>query len=233
MTTDAKINQLLGSGAMRDLGWPQDKARQNARRFLARWERQQEGMGVTMSPVSYLDLQEMSHVKAQIAIARATQRDPETFTVIPTAANHHLIQDDRGVTLGYRYRVPMPLLTGLATSTANLPATKMTDSVRGRFRNRHYAVWRDSAKLPYLNTEFKRDLPASQVWLDDNRALFDYLSNGLRMIHPPTYARLSGAKSLLEEQMGLTPLGGVWYGVAINQELQGTGGRLTRDGRTE
>jgi len=85
----------------------------------------------------------------------------------------------------------------------------------------HYAIWREYAQEPFLSSEYKKDLPASAEWCKENAGLFKFLSNGLWMISPHTYARYGGARQYLGE-VGLEPLCGIWYGVAVNQTIMGS-----------
>ncbi|KAI9776765.1 MAG: hypothetical protein M1816_005091 [Peltula sp. TS41687] len=221
---DSAITQLLDSGAMADLGWPQAQARQNTKRFLQRWLKQQEGMTTTVSTVSYVELKELaSSASHKKVIEELIATDSSKFTHLESTPTHSRIVDTRDVVLGYRYRVPKNLLGQLVESTSRVPHRQVQNTVRGSFINRHYAVWRDYAMVPFLSAEYRQDLPASLQWLEANRGLFTYLSNGLRMISPMNYARYAGTKPVLEK-LDLEPLCGVWYGAAINQETRGASG---------
>ena len=211
---------------MRALAWPHHKARQNATRLVRRWRKQQEGITTTRSPVDYVELKRHSTCARKAHLAAATRPDPATFTIIPSSdgpATHHQILDSRGYVLGYRQPIPADLLQRLRDSTADLPHVRPTNTVRGQFTHRHYAVWRDYAAVPFQSSEYRRDGAQAVDWVEQNTPLFEYLSNGLRMINPQSYARIVGAAPHLRRQ-GLEPLCGAWYGVAINQAATGSTG---------
>jgi hypothetical protein len=211
------VQNLLNSGAMDDLCWPADRARKNAKNFLQRWWKAQKDMTWTLSTVTYIELKEVLK-KGHIDAAKIG--DPDTFMVIASGEEHHAIVDERGVILGYRYRIPEDLITTLTESSLKLPPTGMDAGVRGQYPTRHYAVWREYALEPFFSSEYQKDLPASAEWCKENVGLFKFLSNGLRMISPQTYARYGGARRHLEEA-GLEPLCGIWFGVAVNQGVTG------------
>jgi hypothetical protein len=61
----------------------------------------------------------------------------------------------------------------------------------------------------YESSEYKKQLPASKEWYEKNGKLFEYLSDGLRMISPMTYVRYRGARPYLQAHRNLKPLCGI------------------------
>lgn len=59
--------------------------------------------------------------KHQAVIEQVTATDSTQFTQVKSSPNPHAILDTRGVTLGYRYRIPEDLLKTLVKSTGQLP----------------------------------------------------------------------------------------------------------------
>jgi hypothetical protein len=94
---------------------------------------------------------------------------------------------------------------------------------RGLFPHRHYAAWGDFAKDVYHSKEYRDDFPHSQNWLDANRALWDYLSNLLRLVRPEMWKTANNFKFLKEKH-----LAGAWSGMAINQDTK-DGGDVHQD----
>jgi hypothetical protein len=214
------MQNLLNLGAICDFSWPVDKATKNTKNLVRCWWKAQEGMKQTLSPVTYIQLKVELKKRHVDVLDAAKVGDPNAFTVVAVGEEHHAIVDERGVILGYRYRIPGDLLTTLTESSLKLPCTGVDAGVRGQFPTRHYTVWREYALEPFLSSEYQRDLPASAEWCKENAGLFKFLSNGLRMISPETYARYGGVRRHLEEA-GLEPLCGIWFGVAVNQGVTG------------
>jgi hypothetical protein len=217
------LKELLNCGAIRDFNWPSNRARKNTKNLLQQWWKMQKGMEFSLSPVTYGELKERFKGRHATVIDAVQQGDPASFQVIRSDDCHHAIVDETGVILGYRYRIPAELLQALIDSTSELPARNIAAGVRGQFPTRHYVVWRDYAKEPFLSAEYRRDLPESEKWRQTNKSLFKYLSNGLRMISPDTYARYIGVTDDLDK-IELEAIAGAWFGVAINQGATGTTG---------
>jgi hypothetical protein len=88
--------------------------------------------------------------------------DINTFMVIKSHENHHMIIDEHGVTLGYCYHIKPNLLKILEEMTANLPHTGVNAGKRGNCLIRHYIVWYDYSKEPYESANYQKELPASK-----------------------------------------------------------------------
>ena len=78
------------------------------------------------SPVTYVELKE-EKVGRQKDIMEAAQeeRNVNMFTVIQSYENHHVIIDQYGEILGYRYCIKPKLLKTLREMTAALPPAKV------------------------------------------------------------------------------------------------------------
>ena len=179
----------------------------------------------TRSPVTYVELKEEKVGRRKDVVEAAQEeRDVNTFTVIQSHENHHAIIDQHGEILGYWYHIKRELLKILRETTAALPPAKVNAGNRGDYPTRHYSVWHDYKAIPYASAEYRRELLASKEWCNKNKKLFDYLSEGLRMISPMTYIRYKGAAPYLKARHNLEPLCGVWFRVAINQVVTGSTG---------
>ena len=212
-----QVQLLINSGTMSDKGWPVDKIIHETQHYLKIWKKLQTNIQYTLSPISYIELKKSVKGNRKDVLAAAKEGDVNNFTVIQTHPDHHAIIDEQGEVLGYRYRIKSDFLKTLAESTSNLPSSKMKAGVRGKYPTRHYTVWRDYSMIPRESSEYIKDLPESKEWCEQNSNLFKYLSEGLRMISPRTYARYGGTKSYLQSRMKLKPLCRIWFGAAINQ----------------
>jgi hypothetical protein len=210
---------LMDCEAMKDKNWPAGEVKHRTKQFLKLWQHKQKGMVRTISPVTYVQLKEDRKGRQKEVLEAAKEGDINTFTVIKSHENHHAIIDERGVILGYRYRIHPEQLKTLEETTADLPHTGVNARNRGNYPTRHYTIWRDYSKVPFESAEYRKDLPASKEWCDKNGKLFEYLSDGLRMISPMTYVRYRGAQPYLQALHNLQPLCGIWFGVAINEAV--------------
>ena len=92
----------------------------------------------------------------------AKEGDINTFMVIKSDENHHVIIDERSMTLGYYYRIKSNLLKILEETTVDLPYIGVNTSKRGNYPTLHYTVWRDYSKEPYESVDYRKELPASK-----------------------------------------------------------------------
>jgi len=74
---------------------------------------------------------------------------------------------------------------------------------------------------PHMSMQYKKDLPASQQWLDANQPYFSHMSNILHLLDPQIYVRYTSINRFLPE--GLRPTCGVWYACAIMRDMMGKG----------
>jgi|HubBroStandDraft_2_1064218.scaffolds.fasta_scaffold69967_2 hypothetical protein len=217
-----RLSLLIDCGAMNDKNWLEEEVKNRTKKVLKLWQHKQKGMVYTTSQVTYVQLKEDRKGRQKEVLEGAKEGDINTFTVIKSHEKHHAIIDERGVILGYRYRIKPELLKTLEETTADLPHTGVNAGKRGNYPTRHYTVWRDYSKEPYESADYRKELPASKEWCDKNRELFEYLSDGLRMISPMTYVRYGGARPYLQARHNLQPLCGIWFGVAINEQVTGS-----------
>ena len=70
----------------------------------------------------------------------AKEEDINMFIVIKSNEKHHAINDERGVTLGYRYCVKPELLETLKETTMDLPYMGINAGKRGNYPTCHYTV---------------------------------------------------------------------------------------------
>jgi hypothetical protein len=90
------------------------------------------------------------------------ERDINIFTVINFYDNHHVIIDECGKILGYRYRIKLEYLQILKEMIVALPPVKVNAGNRGDYPTCHYSVWRDYSPIPYANADYQRELLASK-----------------------------------------------------------------------
>jgi hypothetical protein len=68
-----------------------------------------------------------------------------------------------------------------------------------------------------MSSEYRKQLPHSEAFLQANAALLKYVSNQLRLLSPELYNRYTSIdKHLTGDQRRL---GGAWHGVAINRQI--------------
>jgi hypothetical protein len=98
--------------------------------------------------------------------------DSEVFNYfIPSEQGPTLILDGHGKQLGFRCSIPLDLVEGLEDTAPVLPPRKAEDSKLGKFVKRHYAVWGDCMGHIQPSSEYTKELPHSQAWLDANKTL--------------------------------------------------------------
>jgi hypothetical protein len=139
----------------------------------------------------------------------AKEGDINTFMMIKSDENHHVIIDKYSVTLGYRYHIKPNLLKTLEEMTLDLPRIGVNAGKRGNYPTCHYTVWRNYSKKLYESADYRKELPASKEWCDKNSKIFEYLCNGLWMISLITYMRYRGARPYLQTYHNLQLLCGI------------------------
>ena len=211
---DALLDQYLATTAFDDLSVTGSSRRSEVRRRLIRFLRGRTQLDTFQSPITYSTLK--ANFKHQIK-PTGNSALLSTFTRKPSTPYPLQIQDSQGNLLGYRFRVPEEFIQTLNDSQQQLPAIPPIHTVRGDFQVRHYAIWADSAKSPFMSAEYRRQLPHSQQWLDDNNRLFQRLSDDLRFIEPKMFVKFRSVLPLLPPQV--EPLCGIWHGCAINSGL--------------
>jgi len=142
------------------------------------------------------------------------------------------IRDDKGVILGYRFKIPPDLLATLNASSKTLDACGMRSRgggsgyplARGTHQSRNYCVWADYGKKYFESSDLLWDGEQGREWLRANKELFNYCSNQLRFLCPEQYVRMTGkvVKDMANGKRSadggkMRPLCGAWHGVSLNQ----------------
>lgn len=192
------------------------------KRILHRWEISQSTLQTTISSVNYTDLKYAARHKALLSYDNS---QITSFKSIPSVNNHHQVLDHHNNILVYRFRLPAPLVTTLTDCYSLLPQRSTPPTVRGDYTHDHYALWADYSKKIYYSSEYTRDLPSSQQFLNTNEPLFNYLSDNLRLISPHMYLKLTSLEPFLPAH--LNRLGGAWSGVAVNRGYRAGTSSLT------
>jgi hypothetical protein len=151
---DRRLSLLIDCGAMKDKDWPDKGVKKRTKCFLKLWEKMQKGMTYTTSPISYMQLKEDRKGIREEVLEAAKQWDIDTFTVIKSHENYHMIIDEQCEILGYRYRIKPELLKTLEETTAALSHTEVNASNRGNYTTRHYTVWCDYSKELFESAEY-------------------------------------------------------------------------------
>lgn len=214
--TSQRLDHLIQSGAFKDHHFSR-KPRHGIQRYLNMWEKRNEHLQIMTSNVSYLDLKQL---KKSRNLPYQNDDNLASYPVIPsTVFDHpHALKDHHGMILAYRFRVPTEHITTLEESQPLLPARPILPNARGNFLHRHYAIWADYSKTILQSSEYRRDHPQSQQWLQTNQPLFKYLSNTLRMLDPEMYVKFTSVDRYLPPDF--QRMAGAWHGVAINENMQ-------------
>jgi hypothetical protein len=215
--TNTRLDHLIQSGAFNDCTFSRGM-RHGVKRILSRWTTSQEGLQVFNSRVGYNDLKLARKSKT---LPNYDPANISQFTYVPSPANHshHCIKDHNGNILAYRFPYPDTYLDTLIASLSILPhpTSLLLNNTRGTFQSRLYALWADYSPTIFQSSDYRRDHPYSQQFLDTNKPLFQYLSNNLRVLDPEMYCKFTGIDSYLPH--GLSRMAGAWHGVAINQNM--------------
>ena len=122
----------------------------------------QRDIAYMKSLVTYVQLKKERKEEWKNVLEAAKQGDINTFTIIKSYENHHTIIDEHGEILGYRYQIKPDLLEKLAKTTGDLPHKGVNAGIRGNYPTRHYAVWHDYTKVPYVTSEYRKALLAKE-----------------------------------------------------------------------
>ena len=85
------------------------------------------------------------------------------------------VKDKNVVLLAFRIQVPAEFMNTLNHSNADLPHGASSPGRRGQHVSRHYALWADFSRHPYMSGELLRDGEKVNQWLEGNAPLFKYL----------------------------------------------------------
>ena len=199
------------------------------------WEGERAGLLHIRSPILFETLLERTSRQPKgifplIAEERAAMNN---FAYYPSSLGPLQIRDNKGVILGYRFKIPLDLLTTLNTSSKTLGTCGTRSSggsgdplARGTHESRIYSVWADYGKKYVESSELLRDGENGREWLRENQELFEYCSNQLRFLCPEQYVKMKGkvVKEMGKEKSAdgrrkLKPLCGAWHGVGLNQGI--------------
>ncbi|KAI9789594.1 MAG: hypothetical protein M1816_005903 [Peltula sp. TS41687] len=208
------LEQYLNTTAFDDLSVQGSSKTAEVRRRLIRFLQICTQLEIYTAPVIY------STLKANFKQKIKPSGNPalvSTFTCKPSSPNPLEIRDTQGNLLGYRFRVPEAFINTLNTTQQILPKIKPIHTIIGDFKVRHYAMWADSTKSPFVSSEYRQQLPYSKQWLDSKSKLFNRLSDDLRLIESKMFVKFRSVIPLLPP--GVEPLCGLWYGCAINSGL--------------
>ena len=98
------------------------------------------------------------------------------FNFIPVQHSKVVVKDQNGVILAFQIEVPPTLMNILQATDRILPQQVGTSTKRGEYSTRHYALWSDYSRNPYMSKELLDDGKHAQKWLRSNANLFQYLS---------------------------------------------------------
>jgi hypothetical protein len=152
---ERRVSLLIDSGTMDDKNWLKDEVKNRTKQYVKLWQKISKGITYTKSWISYEELKEdRKGVQKDILEKAKEGRDVNTFKVIKSGEDHHVIIDEHGEILDYRYRIKRDLLQKLEETTAALPPTRVIAGNRGVYPTRHYLVWHDYSKIPYESSEY-------------------------------------------------------------------------------
>ncbi|KAI9765375.1 MAG: hypothetical protein M1840_007455 [Geoglossum simile] len=143
----------------------------------------------------------------------ALNSDWKTFSSYRSDGNHLRIEDKHGHLLAYCLPIPIQYTETLAATADLIPISKSKEHMRGQTSEKYWGLWRKYKMEPYMSLEYKKDLPASQQWLDANQPYFKHMSNILRILDPQMYVRYTSINRFLPED--LRPSYGIWYACGI------------------
>jgi len=169
--------------------------------LFEKWKSERAGYLRVLSPILFETLLERSRQPKGIYPLVEQQAAVQSFAYYPSSLGILQIQDSRGVVLGYRFKIPLPLLATLNNPSKTL-GSRGTGAMgsglgrdllaRGQHECRHYAVWADYNKKYVESKELLRDGEKGREWLRANQELFDYCSDQLRFLCPEQYVRMTG-----------------------------------------
>jgi hypothetical protein len=116
---EKRLSLFMDSGIMDNKNWKKEEVKHQRKQCIKLWEKMQEGMTYTRSPVTYVELKEEKVGRRKDVVEAAQEeRNINTFMVIQSHENHYAIIDQHSEILGYRYRIKPELLKTLREMTA-------------------------------------------------------------------------------------------------------------------
>ena len=185
---------------------------------LYTWNKEQQEMEVVRVPYLFSELWKQSRRKFRDGDQEKTsQPDWHTFPVYPSSNSHLRIEDKHGQLLIYRLRIPQEFTDTLTNTEHLIPKGSMEKHIRGNTSQRYWGLWKKYVREPRMTSDYFKDLPFSQQWLDANQPYFQYMTNVLRLLEPKMYTRYASITQFLPEN--LKPLCGAWYACGILQGM--------------
>ncbi|ELR04729.1 hypothetical protein VC83_00694 [Pseudogymnoascus destructans] len=212
---ESRLNHLLQTGAFRDAKLPLGQSRrQFAHRALKRWYKFNEGCDIITAERTWRQL------KADMKGYDLPAPDPKalvSYHSIPSTPQTHLVLDPHGRILAYKFRVPLNLIATLASSSEQLPPKSVQCQRRGHFECSHFALWADSSPDLMMSSEYQKQLPHSEAFLQANDKLYRWLGHQLRLLSPELYCLYSR----VDRHLGPSQhrLGGAWHGTVVNRQI--------------
>ena len=146
-----------------------------------------------------------------------SQQDWHDFPAYESSNKHLRVEDKRGQLLVYRLRIPEKFTATLTDTEALIPKRATSTHSRGTTSQRYLGLWKKYVTEPRMTSDYLKDLPSSQEWLDANQPYFQHMTNILRILEPKMYVRYTSIKDFLPK--GLKPAYGVWYACGILQNM--------------
>ena len=87
-----------------------------------------------------------------------------------------VVKDGNGVILAIRIDLPSTLIDTLRSTHSLLPRRGGGSTKRGQYSTRHYALWCDYSRNPFMSKELLDDGDQAQAWLARNSQLFQFLT---------------------------------------------------------
>ena len=110
----------------------------------------------------------------------------------PYATIHSTEKNNPSILLAFQIPVPTTFISQLQNSHSILPKHQSVYQQGGIHDSRHYTLWGDYSWTPYMSKEFLKDGAAATNWIQDNKALFQYLADELKLRDPATYGKMNG-----------------------------------------
>ena len=109
------------------------------------------------------------------------QRNPEGFDRVESTTQLMFIKGSKGGILALRIPIPPEFVKVLRDTDCCVPQKANTNTnaeapadphSRGSHAMRHYALWADRSKHPYLSKDMREDGEACEKWVENNSPLF-------------------------------------------------------------
>jgi hypothetical protein len=209
---ETRLNHLVQSTAFDDIRHTFTRGyKHGIKKHFQRWLKYNEDCVIHNSLQSYKEMKKNTDGYTLPSFLQIP------INTIASSKTRHLVVDNAGRILAYKFRIPADMVQAINDSALKLPHANIESHQRGEYERVHYALWADSSPTIRHSAEFIKDLPASEEFLQANQALFDRLSIELRLLSPETYVRYTMVDPYLKD--GLRRLAGAWHGVVVNRQI--------------